>query len=266
MTQAELDELTANADILGTADENAGESKADSASKTASDSASDTLKSENADSQADKVANANTASTNQTAFLDENADTKSEQTPIDTASEWGGLPPPSTEHKVVHQLDEVTRDSEVKAIEMMERLETIEGFFSKSEGVMREIKGVLAKNAQIFGTLCEKFSQVQTFADALKSNENAISQTKEIFDFLQQGQDEIFVAIGAMQYQDIHRQKIERAINVMRALSRYMNTLFEGTIDDSKRVSSAVHIAGDSTKDVMNDGDIEDLIASLRGK
>lgn len=44
-----------------------------------------------------------------------------------------------------------------------------------------------------------------------------------------------------------------------------MNSLFEGDIDDSKRVSSAVHIAGDSTKDVMNDGDIEDLIASLRG-
>lgn len=82
---------------------------------------------------------------------------------------------------------------------------------------------------------------------------------------MQQGQDEVFVSMDAMQYQDIHRQKIERAVNVMRALNRYMNSLFEGDIDDSKRVSSAVHIAGDSTKDVMNDGDIEDLIASLRG-
>lgn len=40
------------------------------------------------------------------------------------------------------------------------------------------------------------------------------------------------MAMDAMQYQDIHRQKIERVINVMRALSRYMSSLFEGKIDD----------------------------------
>ena len=38
--------------------------------------------------------------------------------------------PPSNEHKVVHQLDEVTRDSEEKAIEMMDRLENIGKFFN----------------------------------------------------------------------------------------------------------------------------------------
>ena len=69
-----------------------------------------------------------------------------------------------------------------------------------------------------------------------------------------------------MQYQDIHRQKIERVINVMRALAQYMNSLFEGKIDDSKRVSSAVYIAGDNKEDIASDDDIEALIASFGAK
>ena len=70
-------------------------------------------------------------------------------------------------------------------------------------------------------------------------------------------------AMDIMQYQDIHRQKIERVINVMRALSRYMSSLFEGKVDDAKRVSSAVHIQGDNTENVVNEEDIEALIANF---
>lgn len=173
-------------------------------------------------------------------------------------------PEPSKEHKVVHQLDEVTRDSEEKAIEMMDRLEAIGKFFSHSEVNLESVKESVEKNVEIFTALNAKFPQIQTFKNALEHNKKALAASDDIFKLLQQGQDEVFVSMDAMQYQDIHRQKIERAVNVMRALNRYMNSLFEGTIDDSKRVSSAVHIAGDSTKDVMNDDDIEDLIASLR--
>jgi len=50
----------------------------------------------------------------------------------------------------------------------------------------------------------------------------------------------------------------------MRALSRYMTSLFEGKIEDDKRVGSAVHIDGDdSTADVVSNDDIEALIANL---
>ena len=173
--------------------------------------------------------------------------------------------PPSNEHKVVHQLDEVTRDSEEKAIEMMDRLENIGKFFNHIELALEDIKENISKNQATFSTLNAKFPHIQTFKIALNASTKSLEASENIFKLLQQGQDEVFVSMDAMQYQDIHRQKIERAINVMRALNRYMNSLFEGDIDDSKRVSSAVHIAGDSTKDVMNDGDIEDLIASLRG-
>ena len=89
---------------------------------------------------------------------------------------------------------------------------------------------------------------------------------QEIIDKLQCRQDEVMMAIDAMQYQDIHRQKIERVINVMSALRRYMTSLFEGRMDDKKRVSSAVHIEGDSTTDIVSNDDIEALIASLGQK
>ena len=114
--------------------------------------------------------------------------------------------------------------------------------------------------------LNEKFPNVESFSEALELNNQAKKSSKEIVGNLQSGQDEVMMAMDAMQYQDIHRQKIERVINVMRALSRYMSSLFEGKIDDKKRVSSAVHIEGDSTADVVSNDDIEALIASLGQK
>ncbi|GKT39490.1 hypothetical protein LOCUS_15050 [Campylobacter jejuni] len=107
---------------------------------------------------------------------------------------------------------------------------------------------------------------MESFSEALELNNQAKKSSKEIVGNLQSGQDEVMMAMDAMQYQDIHRQKIERVINVMRALSRYMSSLFEGKIDDKKRVSSAVHIEGDSTADVVSNDDIEALIASLGQK
>jgi hypothetical protein len=52
----------------------------------------------------------------------------------------------------------------------------------------------------------------------------------------------------------------------MRALSTYMNHLFSSKVDDSKRVTSAVHLPGDSTADVVNSEDIEALLASFGQK
>ena len=54
----------------------------------------------------------------------------------------------------------------------------------------------------------------------------------------------------------------------MRALSNYMNKLFEGKIDDDKRVGSEKHIHGDETtsKEVVDEDDIEALIAAFGKK
>lgn len=175
-------------------------------------------------------------------------------------------PPPTDDHKVVNQLDDVTRDSEVKATELLEKIETIMDFFGTASKGAKSVKATMKNQVELFTTLSEKFPNVQAFKTSLEECQGALDKIDEIMDNLAMGEDEAMMAMDAMQYQDIHRQKIERVINVMRALSKYMNSLFEGRIDDEKRVSSAVHIEGDNTADVMSNDDIEALIASLGNK
>ena len=176
-------------------------------------------------------------------------------------------PPPTEDHKMVHQLDDVTRDSEEKATQMFDKLETINNFFMDAEGDSNSLKDAINSNVELFTTLSEKFPNIAAFSEALEKNNSLLGTIDNIIGNLQMGQDEIMMAMDMMQYQDIHRQKIERVINVMRALSKYMNTLFEGRIDDDKRVGSAVHIAGDTTtENLASNDDIEALIESLGKK
>lgn len=176
-------------------------------------------------------------------------------------------PPPTEDHKMVHQLDDVTRDSEEKATQMFDKLETINNFFMDAESDSNSLKDVINSNVELFTTLSEKFPNIAAFSEALEKNNSLLGTIDNIIGNLQMGQDEIMMAMDMMQYQDIHRQKIERVINVMRALSKYMNTLFEGRIDDDKRVGSAVHIAGDTTtENLVSNDDIEALIESLGKK
>jgi len=176
-------------------------------------------------------------------------------------------PPPTEDHKMVHQLDDVTRDSEEKATQMFDKLETINNFFMDAESDSNSLKDAINSNVELFTTLSEKFPNIAVFSEALEKNNALLGTIDNIIGNLQMGQDEIMMAMDMMQYQDIHRQKIERVINVMRALSKYMNTLFEGKIDDEKRVGSAVHIAGDTTtENLVSNDDIEALIESLGKK
>lgn len=185
---------------------------------------------------------------------------------VSSTSAWPP-PPPTDDHKVVHQLDDVTKDSEEKATEMFDKLETINGFCLDAEKTANNIKSSLARNIEVFDILHEKFPNVATFSELLELNKNINSNLDDIINSVQMGQDEVMMTMDMMQYQDIHRQKIERVINVMRALSKYMNSLFEGKIDDDKRVGSAMHIEGDTTtEDVVSNADIEALIDSLGKK
>ena len=176
-------------------------------------------------------------------------------------------PPPTQDHKMVHQLDDVTRDSELKATEVFDKLESIGTALANVQDTAGTILGTLEQNIALFELLVEKFPGVERFAAALEENVQAREKMDELMANGQVAEDEIMMTMDIMQYQDIHRQKIERVINVMRALSHYMNSLFEGRIEDSKRVSSAVHIDGDSTTtDVVSNEDIEALINSLGKK
>jgi len=179
----------------------------------------------------------------------------------ETAHHW---PLPATdENKMVHQLDDVTKESEEKASEIFDIIEQISNDMMEKEEKVQKSIDVFNENIKLFSTLTTKFPDVEVFKTSLAQNEEALESMNQTLEMLQNSGDAIMNVMDIMQYQDIHRQKIERVINVMRALSKYMNTLFEGKIDDEKRVSSAQHIAGDTHNDVASTEDIEALLAQF---
>jgi len=179
----------------------------------------------------------------------------------ETAHQW---PLPATEeHKMVHQLDDVTKESEEKASEIFDIIEVISTDMMDKEENLNKIVKVLNSNIELFTTLRAKFPDVDAFATQLEKNTTALDEANQTIETLQNSGDSIMNVMDIMQYQDIHRQKIERVINVMRSLANYMNSLFEGRIDDDKRVSSAQHLPGDDTDDLASTDDIEALLAQF---
>lgn len=188
-------------------------------------------------------------------------DTESSTDPIIAGVEAAELPLPATdENKMVHQLDDVTKESEEKASEIFDIIDNISAELMEKEESLSNVNEILNSNIELFTKLCEKFPDVETFKTQLEKNKMAVDEVEEVIEALQNSGDSIMNVMDIMQYQDIHRQKIERVINVMRALSKYMNTLFEGKIDDEKRVSSATHIVGDTNNDLASTDDIEALL------
>lgn len=184
---------------------------------------------------------------------------------VSAISSWP--PPPTDDNKMVHQLDDVTKESEEKATEIFDLIEGISNDLGDGEKQVKTVNAIIKSNIELFDTLSAKFPHVEAFKAQLIKNQEAQEEMNSLLDILQNGGDTIMNVMDIMQYQDIHRQKIERVINVMRALSTYMNHLFAGKIDDAKRVTSAVHLPGDSTtEDVVSSDDIEALLASFGKK
>jgi len=211
----------------------------------------------------DDVSNDETSNEDELLENDEDKeDTSSEEEEGLAASiEAAELPLPATdENKMVHQLDDVTKESEEKASEIFDIIEGISSDLMDREESLSEIVTVLNENIAMFEKLLEKFPDIETFQTQLEENKKALENANGTIESLQNSGDAIMNVMDIMQYQDIHRQKIERVVNVMRSLSRYMSTLFESSTDDKKRVSSAKHIEGDTSTDVASTDDIEALL------
>jgi len=172
-------------------------------------------------------------------------------------------PPPTDDNKMVNQLDDVTKESEEKASEIFDHIEKIGDDLMEAEGTLADVLETLQSNVDLFEKLGEKFPEVEAFKTQLEKNKTSQGTVDEHIQSLQDHGDTIMNIMDIMQYQDIHRQKIERVINVMRALSSYMNQLFSGRIEDEKRVASARHLPGDDAADVVSSDDIEALLASF---
>jgi prophage DNA circulation protein len=128
----------------------------------------------------------------------------------------------SHHHDMAEQLGSVTKESEVKATEIFDKLESI-----------LELTNSLKTPSQ-------------NLEEGLVNIENIVMDI-----------------MSTMQYQDIHRQKIERVINNMRSISKLMNQTLH-IVDDEEIAPSAKHIAGDDTSDLVSDEELEALIASMK--
>ena len=82
-------------------------------------------------------------------------------------------PPPTEEHKVVHQLDDVTRDSEVKMTEVFDQIDNIGSLATSIEKDSKKIKEYLKAQEEMLVTLVESFPKIKAFGASLE-------QTKEI--------------------------------------------------------------------------------------
>ncbi len=171
------------------------------------------------------------------------------------------IPPPADEkNKVVAQLDEVTKESEEKATQILDIMDEISSNVDENVNSLKEILEILNKHKNLCEQLHHKFPHIKTFETELKEINETIQKVENIIERNETTSEKIFTAMDIMQYQDIHRQKIERVINIMRALIKYMNKLFEGNIEDEQRVQSARHIHGDENNEVLSDEDIEALL------
>jgi predicted phage tail protein len=186
---------------------------------------------------------------------------------LDLSQSNGIYPPPATEdHQVVSQLDEVTKDSEEKASEILDIMDQISNSMMENEENANAILNILTEQKELFEKLSNKFPHIEVFKNKLAQNEKALALINKNLENIQNAEDNIMMAMDIMQFQDIHRQKIERVINIMRELLKYMNKIFEGKIDDTKRVSSARHLHGDNTEDLIEgEDDLDALIAQFAG-
>jgi hypothetical protein len=123
----------------------------------------------------------------------------------ETSHQW---PLPATdENKMVHQLDDVTKESEEKASEIFDIIEEISNSLMEKEDNATNVVDVLNSNIELFTTLSKKFPDVKAFKEQLEKNESALTDANEVLEALQASGDAIMSVMDIMQYQDIHRQK-----------------------------------------------------------
>ena len=126
-------------------------------------------------------------------------------------------PPPTDDHKMVHQLDDVTKDSEIKAGQVFDKLETVNAFMMSAEENAKDVIKLIEGNISLFQTLVAKFPKIEQFQVALDENKSMKDKVEDLLMNAQMAEDEIMMTMDIMQYQDIHRQK-SRELSMLCAL------------------------------------------------
>jgi hypothetical protein len=188
----------------------------------------------------------------------------------DIAKQWadekvqeGVFPlPAEPDTKVVGQLSEVASDSEEKASQIFDVLSFILDENNEIQNGVKSLSGFVDSQITLLATLTQKFPNIAIFKEHLKTAQDLKNIQSDIDSRIDSENMKVFEAMELMQFHDINRQKIERVMSVIRKLSTYLNNLFEDT-GDHKEIAVAKHIHGDSTEDVVENDDLEALIAEF---
>ncbi len=170
--------------------------------------------------------------------------------------------PAEKDTKVVNQLSQVANDSEEKASKIFDVLSFI---LDDNNDIQKKIKAYdefLVKQIALLDSLNKKFPNISVFNEHLQEASKIKVENSIINEKLDSENMQIFEAMELMQFHDINRQKIERVMAVIRKLSSYLNNIFEDE-GSHQEIVVAKHIHGDNTADVVDDADLESLIAEF---
>ncbi len=169
--------------------------------------------------------------------------------------------PVEREHKVVNQLHEVAQDSEEKGTKIFDVLSLVLDENALIEKNVKDLGSFVEKQITLLEALSNKFPSVVVLGENLELARSLISTSSDACNKINEENNQIFVAMELMQFNDINRQKIERVMSVIKKLSQYLNGIFEDD-SDMAEVQIAKHISGDSSE-TLDEDDIESLIANF---
>ena len=113
------------------------------------------------------------------------------------------------------------------------------------------------ENVNVVSQLCEVIEEsekmtleVMNHLDVILENLDNLEDSKNIKNDIDGIKNNIFITLESMQAQDAHRQKIERVVNDLDP-------------ENTKYASSAKHITGDGSEDLVDDDELAALIASM---
>lgn len=113
--------------------------------------------------------------------------------------------------------------------------------------------------SQLVEQLCEVIEESNNMADEVighldivLSKVDELKESKDLNKDIDGIKNNLFTIISSLQAQDAHRQKIERVVNVMDP-------------QNGRFASSAKHITGDKSDDLVDDDEIAALVAQMAG-
>jgi chromosome segregation ATPase len=124
----------------------------------------------------------------------EKSDEAEKSDKLDPAHDDGVYPPPATEeHQVVSQLDEVTKDSEEKASEILDIMDEISNAMMENEENSNTVLKTLEEQKALFEKLSVKFSHIEVFKEQLTKTEEAIALMNKNLENAQNAGDNIMM-------------------------------------------------------------------------